>query len=233
MTASQSSASHHLCNSKKCIDCPLPVSDGRSRCGKCFASHKLYNKEYGAKYREKNREKLREYKAKYNKERVQGPPLSKAARERKTELARKRKRERVADGLCAECSSPQLEHSGSLCLRHWARGIASRGLRRSTLKVADALLEKLEGQQWKCPYTGTTLVPAKNCELDHILPVSRFPGLRSSVDNVEWVSRRINRLKSARTKEEFIAFCRLVASYTWNEVIAAMTRDEFSTSGPS
>lgn len=214
MTAAYSSAPKDGRNIKKCFDCPLPAADGKSRCAKCFASHKKYNKVYWAKYREKNREKLREYKKKYYAERGGYPALSKEAQERKTALERARRRGRVANGLCFECYEPKLEHSNSLCLRHWARVIACSGLKRYSLKVADALIKKLEDQNWKCPYTGVVLIPAKNCELDHIFPVSRFPDLRGRLDNVEWVLDKINRLKYDQTKEEFIEFFRLIARYS-------------------
>lgn len=55
-----------------------------------------------------------------------------------------------------------------------------------------------------CPYTGDLLILGKNAEIEHILPISRFPNLKNELSNLEWVSGTANRLKSCLTKEEFL-----------------------------
>jgi 5-methylcytosine-specific restriction endonuclease McrA len=59
-------------------------------------------------------------------------------------------------------------------------------------------------QNFTCPYTGDKLVLGVNASIDHIKPKKRFPELASDINNIEWVSFRVNYHKYDCTKEEFI-----------------------------
>ena len=78
------------------------------------------------------------------------------------------------------------------------------------------LRDKLIQQNYRCAYSGDTLVPGMNAAVDHKLPYCRFPEHRYDPDNVEWVTLEVNELKRDRTPDEFldllrrIAQCRLV-----------------------
>jgi 5-methylcytosine-specific restriction endonuclease McrA len=77
----------------------------------------------------------------------------------------------------------------------------------------DVLWDKLKAQNYRCAYTGEMIVLGVNDSLDHIMPISRFPHLRSDPNNVEWVTRRVNCLKWDSTPEEFLKTARLVVEY--------------------
>ena len=82
-----------------------------------------------------------------------------------------------------------------------------------TAKHAELIGKKLKAQNYRCAYTGELIVLGLNDSLDHILPISRFPELRSDPANVEWVTRKVNCMKWDSTREEFLETARLVASY--------------------
>lgn len=121
--------------------------------------------------------------------------------------------DRVSRGLCKFCTNPQMPHSNRLCEKHWYVEIATENLGAGTVEVARLLKDKLESQNYTCPYTGEKLVPGLNCHLDHILPTSRFPEKRHDIDNVEWVSERANYAKRDLTPQEFIELCNRVTEY--------------------
>lgn len=119
---------------------------------------------------------------------------------------------RMADGLCRDCKKPQIAYSNTYCAIHYVIDISSGAIGVRSKDVALRLLEKLEKQDFICPYTGDKLVLGLNAQIDHINPRSRFPELISNLENLEWVSKRANLAKGDMTKEEFIEFCRLIIS---------------------
>ncbi len=74
-----------------------------------------------------------------------------------------------------------------------------------TAKHAELIGEKLRAQCYRCAHTGELIVLGLNDSLDHILPTSKFPELRSDPANVEWVTRKVNCMKWDSTRDEFIA----------------------------
>jgi 5-methylcytosine-specific restriction endonuclease McrA len=89
--------------------------------------------------------------------------------------------------------------------------LAYKRLDVGTKEVALLLKKKLDSQNYCCAYTNEPLVFGENVQLDHILPVSRFPEIRNDPNNVEWVSARVNHAKNAMTRDEFIEFCRIIS----------------------
>lgn len=75
-----------------------------------------------------------------------------------------------------------------------------------------AIAESFDNQNRLCAYTNKPLVLGVNASLDHILPRSRFPHLRSEPSNTHWVDASINSMKHNMTHEEFIAVCFEVAT---------------------
>lgn len=116
---------------------------------------------------------------------------------------------RIDKGQCKYCCSPQLPGQ-RVCQHHWFSNVAYHSLGKASNRAAQILKDKLAEQNSRCPYTGIQLIPGQNCQIDHIKPVSRFPELRHDPDNLEWVLDIANLAKRDLTKEEFIAFCRLV-----------------------
>lgn len=109
-------------------------------------------------------------------------------------------------GLCAHC--PEKATIGTLCLKDWFKNVSSNHF--GTRKFGDNLLELMEKQGWGCAYTGVRLVPGQNASLDHKIPITKKGIL--SLENVQWVSTVVNRMKSNMTDEEFIGMCRLISN---------------------
>jgi transposase-like protein len=118
---------------------------------------------------------------------------------------------RKESGLCGNCNSQVMPGSRvRQCEKHWYGTVACGRLGDSLLWPQ--LREMAERQQFRCVYTGETLVPGVNMSLDHIMPTSRFPHLAGEITNVQWVTKKINVMKGARTHDEFVALCRLIAN---------------------
>jgi len=66
------------------------------------------------------------------------------------------------------------------------------------------LLSLLEAQQYRCAYTGE-LLTVGTMHLDHVVPRSR--GGNNSVSNLQWITARINRMKSDLDHGEFLRLC--------------------------
>jgi 5-methylcytosine-specific restriction endonuclease McrA len=75
-----------------------------------------------------------------------------------------------------------------------------------TKKDGAMLRDLFEAQQRTCAYTGEVLIPGINASLDHKIPTSR--GGTNDRENLQWVTARVNSMKSDLTHEEFVALCR-------------------------
>lgn len=67
------------------------------------------------------------------------------------------------------------------------------------------LLDLLEKQNFKCPYTGDNIVLAVNDSVDHILAQSLYPDKTKDVNNMRWVTRTINHMKYDLSDNDFCA----------------------------
>ncbi len=118
-------------------------------------------------------------------------------------------RRRIADGYCGACGKnplgPNLKGARGydICIPCYLRASARRHLGSS--RHWHVLLEKLEAQDYRCPYTGDKLILGVTASVDHIMPRSRFPELAHDPKNVEWITREINEFKRDRTPEELMA----------------------------
>jgi predicted transcriptional regulator len=70
-------------------------------------------------------------------------------------------------------------------------------------------------QERKCTYTGTELRFGSDfLEIETTASVDRIdPQIDYTVENVQWVHKTINKMKSDLTDEEFINWCRKVVEY--------------------
>ena len=134
-------------------------------------------------------------------------------RARYNESQRRGAERRKANGSCRNCSKPIAEFSQCFCEIHFLVNLGRSNLNDSRVSTAKALKEKLEEQNYTCPYTGEKLFLGVNAHLDHILPSSRFPDSRFDFNNLEWVSDKANLAKSNMTKDEFLSFCQKVVDY--------------------
>ena len=125
------------------------------------------------------------------------------------ELCARKKVRSIKYGTCRKCSKPQ-EANLVVCEWHWIQNMSYS----STGKTSNAsrLLEILEKQYRRCYYTGVDLI-AGEASIDHLMPVSKFPELRSEISNLAWCHKRINLMKGDMTKDEFLASCRLITGH--------------------
>lgn len=78
---------------------------------------------------------------------------------------------------------------------------------------ASLLLKKLKQQNHQCAYTGKPLTAGVNLSLDHILPKSEFPELRTKLNNLVWVDLRVNQAKNNLMPSNFRQMCEDVVYY--------------------
>ena len=97
---------------------------------------------------------------------------------------------------------------GGLCLADWFKNVAS--VHFGTRKLGQSLRELWDSQKGLCVYSGEALIPGFNASLDHKIPITR--GGHISLENVQWVSKRVNIMKTDMSDGEFIALCDLIAS---------------------
>ena len=71
--------------------------------------------------------------------------------------------------------------------------------------LGPALMESFDKQGGRCIYTGVNLIMGDNATLDHKVPKSR--GGSDSIENIQWVTRTINQMKTDMTHEEFVQMC--------------------------
>jgi len=139
-------------------------------------------------------------------------------RVKKLEQQHRRGSKLSENGLCTLCGKePFLECfknktvKNKLCLEHFLKQRANTRFHNTDLWIN--LLDKLKEQNYKCFYTGETLVLGINDSVDHILAASRFPEKKYDMTNVRWVSRDINWMKDNHTDEEFMDLVEKIYKY--------------------
>lgn len=117
------------------------------------------------------------------------------------------RREREDKGLCVYCGELSMEALNQ-CETCWFKQFSWNALKNRSMWKK--LKEKLIAQNYECVYTKEKLIPGVNAGLDHIIPVSK--GGEKSIENVQWVLRKINMMKTDMDHDEFINMCKLVLS---------------------
>lgn len=130
-------------------------------------------------------------------------------RKRVSETQRRSYNRRKAKGICASCTKPR--ETSLFCLEHWFYSVGKAyGFSLKNGGTAE-LRRKWTAQGGRCAISGEHLTPGENASLDHIVPRAR--GGASSIENVQWVTKKINAAKYDRTVSEFVDLCRSVVSY--------------------
>lgn len=111
-------------------------------------------------------------------------------------------------GLCIFCLSLRIPNS-TLCEKHYFKSLAQRNLQDMT--KWELIRDIFYAQEERCYFTGKKLVLGINASIDHLQPTSRCPELMKSVENIRWVDKDINRIKSDLTSDEFIELCKTIA----------------------
>lgn len=114
-----------------------------------------------------------------------------------------------SEGRCPCGADATTSHKNDkLCMPCWFRKVAKG---RTRNECSWEMLQKLLLEQnGCCTYSREKLVPGVNASLDHKIPVSR--GGRNTIDNLQWVTQRINSMKSDMTHEEFVSLCAIIAN---------------------
>jgi len=131
-------------------------------------------------------------------------------KERYQKTVSQRRRSRVSNGLCRICAEQSLLNKG-FCEFHYVTDISSHSLGKCDKETVLILLKRFKENPF-CPYTGEKLVLGINAHLDHTKSQKNHPELKGDIDNVEWISEQANLSKNGFNKEEFIQFCKLIAS---------------------
>jgi 5-methylcytosine-specific restriction endonuclease McrA len=130
-------------------------------------------------------------------------------RERRRVYTRKAREARQSKSLCTRCGAagPSVRKNEMICVECWFKHIAR--LRTGSMKNGTAIKDLLQQQGFLCVYTGEPLIPGVNASLDHKTPISR--GGTNSIDNLQWVTTRINSFKNYLTHVEFVTLCSLIS----------------------
>ena len=64
------------------------------------------------------------------------------------------------------------------------------------------LMDLFDKQNRRCAYSNIPLTLRKNAQLDHIVPKSK--GGENVIDNLHWVHRTVNRMKSCMDEDSFL-----------------------------
>lgn len=114
-------------------------------------------------------------------------------------------RAKARNRLAGRCDCGAVPIHGSLsCERCWFYGKGGKGVFPEHLKAL------LVAQGFRCVYSGKLLaVGSPDTHLDHKIPRSR--GGTNNIENLQWVSKRVNMMKTTFTHEEFIRACAVIA----------------------
>ncbi len=180
---------------------------------RCDQKHRCERNAYTRKWLKEHPEEAKAAKNKYYKDDPQKYADTQKRwrqnnKERKNQYQRAWLVDRKEKRICAKCSNPVLKNHSSLCEIHWYKKVAERNT--GSTKNWEFLKKLAEKQNYLCPYSGEKLIPGVNMSLDHKYPVSRFPDYEHNLENVQWVSIKINQIKRDLTHDEFIVLVKQI-----------------------
>lgn len=115
----------------------------------------------------------------------------------------------MAQGACKTCGKERY-HESNYCRMHFIENIARKyGV---PMSLYEALLQKLEAANFTCFYTGIQIVPGRNACVDHLYSRSGHPDKLSSLDNLVWCDKWINRMKGYMSYQDFISLCQTIVN---------------------
>jgi hypothetical protein len=112
------------------------------------------------------------------------------------------------NNICYSCNDSRLPKS-IYCYNHWFRCTSKTYF--STHKYSIDLINLYEKQNRRCVYTGVLLIPNENMSLDHIISRNDNPELTNDINNVQWVHKDINMMKTRFSHDVFIKLCKHIA----------------------
>lgn len=123
--------------------------------------------------------------------------------ERSKRMIQKRKQH----NQCIYCGNPNenIRPNEPICSDCWFVQIANNATGNGSKTFAKEIKDLFEKQNGLCYYTGKQLIKGKTASLDHIIPKSK--GGTHNITNLQWIDRRINRIKNDMPHNEFISFC--------------------------
>lgn len=104
--------------------------------------------------------------------------------------------------LCYECWKAVLVNK-NVCLKHYLKKISL--IRLWTQSYDKQLKELMEKQNHKCALTWDDINWGDDIELDHIIPTSKW--WSNTLDNIQWTTKKANRLKQDMTIKELKILC--------------------------
>lgn len=116
-----------------------------------------------------------------------------------------RKKRKIQEGYCRCCEKNKATIK-TLCVNCWYKDKAYDNCNdRTKWKELKYLIEQ---QNYKCSYTGITLIPGVNASIDHIIP--RSLGGSNELSNLQWVDLSINKMKADILPERFLELINLI-----------------------
>lgn len=144
------------------------------------------------------------------------------------EISDNKKRELSLSGLCNRCGSNKFLDSYSkkktltrLCQECYLKDVSCRHF--DTPQHWQKLYEILKRQDFRCAYTGEILVLGINASVDHILPQKKYPEKAKDVDNIQWVTKDINGMKSSFVEKRFLEL--ITSIYEWKIITIDQTKE--------
>lgn len=120
--------------------------------------------------------------------------------------------ERQTAGLCVKCGKEKSVSGNTrctvCCLKHSAWTYLKATNKWKELK------EVFDKQQGVCPFTGRSLTVGIDTEIDHIVP--RSCGGGDNIENLQWVHKDVNRMKSDKMESEFLELIAEIFDYRLN-----------------
>jgi hypothetical protein len=121
---------------------------------------------------------------------------------------------KIENGICFCCSKPQIPNC-QRCIDCWFRNVSIVHFKTSKYKK---ILEDLaESQNYKCVYTDELLIPGTNMSLDHIISKFDDPSKTNDINNVQWVTKDVNVVKSKLSHIPFVELCGYIYKKFGNE----------------
>lgn len=117
--------------------------------------------------------------------------------------SQQRRKANQTKGLCVQCRSENDTECGKYCSVCSFKTSARRWLNDSNKWTE--LRDLLIFQDGKCAYTDVKLSIGGNASIDHKMPRSK--GGAASIENLQWIDWKINRMKTDIPHDEFVSIC--------------------------
>lgn len=182
-----------------CVDCFKPWVGETLSCPECC-------KKRNDKYGDRSTAGILCHRCKTN-PKVEGTNTCVACKKEDAERAARVRQERKEQGTCIQCGNKRMTPCGLYCIKCKLQSDAMRLL--GSGKRWRELWDIYVKQGLKCAYTGEAIILGGNASIDHITPTSR--GGKNEIQNLQWVSWKVNQSKNDMTHDEFVSMCHRVS----------------------